>query len=104
MVVSGGDVVDVCGVAVAPGGVPPPGGGGRTPRYLGGAAHWVGEAGTLVVVVSQDLLSKFAPVVWQSLSACAGGPCHVPILGGVVGVGGGGVVPVWVGGVWVAGF
>jgi len=52
MVVSGGDVVDVCGVAVAPGGVPPPGGGGRAPCCLGGAAHWVGESGAFVVVVS----------------------------------------------------
>lgn len=50
MVVSGCDVVDVCGVVVASGGVPPPGGGGGTPCYLGGCTHGVGEAGAFVVV------------------------------------------------------
>ena len=86
MVVSGGDVVDVCGVAVAPGGVPPPGGGGRAPGSLGGAAHWVGESGAFVVVVPQNLLSEFVPVVWESLPSCGCGPYHLSILGGVVGV------------------
>ena len=50
MVVSGCDVVDVCGVVVASGGVPPPGGGGGAPGYLGGGAHGVWESCAFVVV------------------------------------------------------
>ena len=50
MVVSGRDVVDVCGVAVAPGGVPPPGGGMGAPCLLGGTAHGVWESCAFVVV------------------------------------------------------
>ena len=50
MVVAGCDVVDVCGVVVASGGVPPPGGCVGASCLLGGAAHGVWESCAFVVV------------------------------------------------------